>query len=930
MTEAHPEQGYEKEVLGRTLEEIDQAFQKQQTSYFEGGANKYTNRMLNQGLRLDTLEKLSDHGHEPYFARLDFTGERGEQKVYFGYAHLGQLAAGQILDWRCDLYSLFVGPSAAEQQYRVQQTGRLHAAKLLLKRRLEIKDQQLRGISDAVDYRQSIQGAAVATPPTDDFLIRQLYSRGDPRLQDIVATIQAEQDAIIRTPLGRSLLLHGVAGSGKTSVAYHRLAYLMFTDHTYNLQPEQILVIGPNRTFLGYVRDLLPSLGVNGIAQRTFSDWLWERVRKNNRTLPDSVKFTDPVAQALADPERTPAERDRLWRSARLRGSLRFKQLIERHLTHLSSHPPLPVKPLKLSFLDQDKGMSSGEPRRPRSRAAKNTLLEPAAQTEPVLLETTGPESPFAYELTPETLQQLWMATDHSATLAARRSLLIRAATQHLAHAFAKVSPAPDNRTKQETAQLKTLQATVSRYITQAWPVPDLLELFEQMFRSEHLEAAASELFSPGEQRMLQATRPMRQLTRQGDLKDQPSEIDMSDLAGLFVMNNLLYGNQGASYRHLVVDEAQDFSPFQMALILEACPSRSVTIVGDTAQSIFAYRGIEHWDELSELLPADAVSQHLILQNYRSTREIVHLGNAVQRSLNGPDALQSTAFQREGPSPVLTVLPDLAQHQTKLISDLRHLLDAGHASIAVITADQAGAQAMGELLSGNDLPSQVLTEDSELTPKDLHGLVVLPVSLAKGLEFAAVVIADASEKTYPSSSRYAGNLLYVALSRALHELRVYAVERFSGWLDLAHDTAVVDHSQLKRAPVNWATTTLLAHVRQIRRERRAWPDIQREIAPRVTALLRGGQIEELLDVYAVLGQISEHSTNDLLTRLAAVNAERFMIRVLMAGVPEMLREQFEIALDNLDREQPEQARLYRAQLDAVLEEDCFPEQFGDD
>lgn len=278
----HPEHAHEAEMLAKTVQAIGSALERHRGAPFESGGNNFTNRVLNTGLREDILAQLEEFGHEPYFARLDFVDARGSQKVYFGHAHL-PFAHGTVLDWRCDLYSLYLGGNGRQQEYRVQASGKTHKVELLLKRRLEIRDEALHDVSDTVDYRALPLKATAAHPQagqpsrlpsfirppdvqTDEFLIRKLKARGDSKLQDIVATIQADQDAIIRAPLGAALLLHGVAGSGKTSIAYHRLAFLMFTDHGYRLKPQQILVIGPNRMFLAYVSDLLPSLGVGALS----------------------------------------------------------------------------------------------------------------------------------------------------------------------------------------------------------------------------------------------------------------------------------------------------------------------------------------------------------------------------------------------------------------------------------------------------------------------------------------------------------------------------------------------------------------------------------------------------------------------------------------------------------------------------------------
>lgn len=888
MTDTHPEYQAEAETLQRTLLAIEAALSRQTTTYFEGGGNNYTNRMLNQSLREDILVQLQEHGHDPYFARLDFEDARGDQCVYFGHAHLGRIGShpGQILDWRCDLYSLFLGGNAPQQRYRVKATGREHQVHLRLKRRLEIDDRHLRRVADTVDHRAATRAGrspqttalrpaspvADVSTAQDEFLIRRLTTRGDPRLQDIVATIQADQDAIIRAPLDSALLLHGVAGSGKTSIAYHRLAYLMFTDHGYDLKPEQLLVVGPNRTFLSYVRDLLPSLGVTGISQVTFSEWVWERLGKVAGVGP--ATFTDTVATALDDRQGRPEHRARLWSSARLRGSLRFRELIERHVARLTERAPLPTQELTLTLR---KG-----------------------------------EDEERFTLTPADVLTMWNALPAGLPLATRREQLIEQAMKAVTAAYTQLLDAPQ--TPDDAASLRGARRATREHLQANWKRLSLPDVFEEMFLPGHLPEIARGLFTPEEQRLLRSTRPVLP----GGKAARQRPVDISDLAGLAVLSEYLYGTQGRSYRHLVVDEAQDFSPLQLHVLTRACPTGSMTVVGDTAQSIHAYRGIEDWQEFDDLLPASKAVRHLITQNYRSTQELVAFSNALLRTLRGDRALESRVIQRTGPRPAMTAAASASQHDALLSDAVRACVAAGHPSVAVITPDSAGVAAVTRVLDRAGLAHTVVTEGAELGPDDLRGIVVVPAALCKGLEFAAVIVPEASDERYPSGNAYAGSLLYVAVSRALHALHLLTTNRFSGWLEEAQASADTDFSRLPRPPLNWTGVTLTQQIRATRASGTPFADIADDVERRIHALVRGGQGTEVLEAYDTFGQLGTLTFNDVLIQSSAQDPDAFVHRALVAGLPEALRDAVEAQLTSLEQATHPHAPAFRQQYGRLL------------
>lgn len=148
----------------------------------------------------------------------------------------------------------------------------------------------LEKISDEFDRRKNVsqEDKQVEFISNEQYLLEQLYTRGDPRLQDIVKSIQEKQDKIIRARHDQVVIINGVAGSGKTSVAIHRLAYLLYPGNENKINASRTIIFCPNPIFLHYIEDLLPSLGEKDVKQTTFAAWAIEKMRRQDLQVVDS------------------------------------------------------------------------------------------------------------------------------------------------------------------------------------------------------------------------------------------------------------------------------------------------------------------------------------------------------------------------------------------------------------------------------------------------------------------------------------------------------------------------------------------------------------------------------------------------------------------------------------------------------------------
>ncbi len=250
---------------------------------------------------------------EPYFGRLDFQEEDKEakQEFYIGKFGIDDEESGDLLvtDWRAPVSSLFYAFSGSEDDvYYLSPDGAVEG-EIHLKRNIVIREQQLQRVVDSyVKGDDALSGG-------DEFLLYRLGEHKDHRLRDIVATIQGEQNEIIRYPKNEPVIIQGVAGSGKTTVALHRLAYLLY-EYREQMRAERMIIFAPNAMFLDYISQVLPELGVGHIQQTTFTDWALS-------ILGDELKLVDPSIRLKQRFELADTADDD---TVRRKGSLLFRQ----------------------------------------------------------------------------------------------------------------------------------------------------------------------------------------------------------------------------------------------------------------------------------------------------------------------------------------------------------------------------------------------------------------------------------------------------------------------------------------------------------------------------------------------------------------------------------------------------------------------------
>ena len=249
-------------------------------------------------------------------------------------------------------------------------------------------------------------------------------------------------------------------------------------------------------------------------------------------------------------------------------------------------------------------------------------------------------------------------------------------------------------------------------------------------------------------------------------------QLSYEDQIALLYLQGALGGTQKtARIRYVIVDEAQDYTPLQYECIRLYFAQASVTMLGDLDQSITPYLSLGGYENLSALFPADQTLLLRFTKSYRSTAEIIAFAGQILGRLDEVDSVG-----RHGTVPSVVCLPDEAAAHRAIAEDVRALSVQGYASIGILTETKAEAKALHHALK-DAVPVHAIFGGEEEFPR---GAVVLPAYLAKGLEFDAVILANAGGGHYADESERL--LLYTACTRVLHELKVYCVGEPSPFL----------------------------------------------------------------------------------------------------------------------------------------------------
>lgn len=698
-------------------------------------SQSYVAILINAKL-LDELEHNYDNllksREKPYFARIDFKQEGYSKidKFYIGKMSLSkpEWDIPMIVDWRSPLASVYYDGRLGQVSYNTNSDT--VKGEMYLKRQYTIEDGELKNIMD------------IDITATDTFLQASLEANADNRLKDIVSTIQAEQNAIIRADIDKPLIVQGVAGSGKTTIALHRIAYLIYT-YEETFDPENFMIIAPNRLFLNYISEVLPELGVDQVKQTTFIDLTLEMIGKKYKLINPNEKLIG-IINASQD-ENKDKQQEVIKKVVAFKGSLVFKNIINRYIKDiilafvpeedfcLEGYPLIKVDEIKRVFVKEYYYL----PLYKRIDEIKKNLRNRLKMNKTQILE----EVENYYD------DKIAYLREHAPETEERRLKMITLM---------------DKRDATLEKIKKSARTIVNKYI-EKFPKRELFEYYTELITDEQ----QLEKYSNGKV----SVALIHDICKHSTQLLHNKKIELEDLAPLAYMKHKIFGfDKKMNIKYVVIDEAQDFNHFEFFTVKEIFNTQLFTLLGDLSQGIHGYRGIKNWDFVREKIFDKDRSRYLVLeQSYRTTVEIMDMANEVIKRCPVEGLVLAKPVVRHGQKPDVRVFNEKQDIIGALEEQVKKLREEGFKSIAIIGKTLKECSNIYKQLHQKKKMKVALLDDKQMIYH--HDVVVVPSYLAKGLEFDAVLIVSI-EDGY-TEEELDLKLLYVAMTRALHRMCVF-------------------------------------------------------------------------------------------------------------------------------------------------------------
>lgn len=638
---------------------------------------------------------------KPYFGRIDYkeAGENEACTLYLGKNGIRRnISENLIIDWRAPVSSIYYDSDIGKSSY-LTPSGERMDIELELKRTYEITDSKL------IDFYDS----EVIT--NDEFLTKYLSKNKEVVLGEIIATIQKEQNEIIRDSPWHSVIVQGVAGSGKTTVAMHRISYILY-NYKDKFSPDEFYIIGSNKMLLNYITGVLPNLDVYNVNQRTMEEFLCALldkdfdIEKNKYSLGEDFHKLQSLNQSEA-----------ISVLKRYKGSLNYIKALEEYM-----------KQFELAAVKQE----------------AVTYNEQVIMTrEDILYFLTFFQELSLQEKVDMLNKRLTAKITNINEENLKRKEEIRAEVKKYKNYFG-IQNKKYNLAEVYLGFLKNLADNRSGYIKKGLSVPDIgvLELIRSGFEKK--------------------------------------ELDVYDLGMLNYIKSRLKKSRDFDYvSHIVIDEAQDFGVLLFYLFRKLFKSCTYTIMGDVSQNIYYDTGMNDWEALrQEVFLQDKDRFYVLAKSYRNTVEISDFASKV---------LRKCSFKTYDIEPIIRHGKEVtclrAQSECRMFSDTVNIilstLKSGYDTIAVICRTVEEAVRVKNILK-NSISIEQPDEDIEKMTFQ-SGVMVLPIHMTKGLEFDTVIIWNPDEDSYSLNDGNA-KLLYVAITRALHELYIVYRENISALL----------------------------------------------------------------------------------------------------------------------------------------------------
>ena len=681
--------------------------------------------------RIKNLQKVKPN---PYFARVDFV-ENGTEKrdaFYLGKTFVTDHETLEqiVIDWRAPVADLYYEGRLGAAEYDCPE-GKIKG-EIKLKRQYFYKpDGELQELMD------------IDITTNDEMLQPFLAANSDTRLKNIVATIQSEQNKIIRANMWKPLVVQGVAGSGKTTIALHRIAYLIY-NYDKRFFPEEFLIIAPNKFFLNYISNVLPDLGVDRVGQMTYEEIAFDVIGRTFDIEDPNIKLSFIINNEKTEKEKRLAEI--IERTSKIKSSVRFKNMIDEYIYEIEKNF-IPEQDFILNdhtFMDKNKLRYlftveySNLPLCRRVEEVSKHLYNAVSMQSGSLLREY--EEYCNYQIAKAKFKF----------------------TDDVARQKIEICRIYDERDEKIRSITKDAKKKVQQFFKNN-KVMEPLQYYKD-FLNNYLEIIAKNRLSEEE---------IKYIKDEFHKQQKNNKIEMEDIAPLMYLKYKIHGIKTKfELKHIVVDEAQDFSEFQFYVFKQIVKSNSLTILGDLAQGIYYYRGTQNWRKTMSIVFGEETDlEYLTLKKtYRTTEEIMNVANKViSHLIEKLNCSLGEPVMKSG-SPVTIKKFDTENDMVhQILSRLTEFEQKEFKNIALICKTVEDCEKLYKKLGREDIHI-ISDKDNEYA----GGINIVPSYLSKGLEFDAVIITNADIYNY-TRSEVDTKLLYVCITRAMNTLDIYHV-----------------------------------------------------------------------------------------------------------------------------------------------------------
>lgn len=607
----------------------------------------YTNENIKK------LMKLKKSLENPYFGRVDFESDGFSEPIYIGINGIAKDLNFYVFDWRTPIASLFYNYGTGPASYETPM-GTI-SGNISLKRQYKISDEK---IERCFNSDLNID---------DEYLQEILANASSEKMTNIVNTIQREQNEIIRNVSDKYLIVQGIAGSGKTSVALHRIAYLLYKEK--NLSSNNVLIFSPNDVFSQYISNVLPELGEDNVLQTTFSDFASAYIR--------DFKEIESFTQFIERYYKSDSISEEEYKTTKYKVSNDFKSLIdnyiERYRENMSFIKPIIINGKSIKIADLN-------------RLLKITFGKfPLSERIDRISEYICDQNNISYKKYGKTIRE----------------------------------------------KIKTI---VNFDL-------DVKKMYEDIISSDQFKECAG-------------------LKENAEFK-LGKQLKYDDLLPLmyiyFEMNG--YPNNN-SIRHIIIDEAQDYSLLQFYMLKKIFYTASFTVLGDIHQTINPYYIYDNLNDVNSIF--ENKGRYIELnKTYRSSQEIIEFTNQIL----GLDNVCSV--RKDNAIPVTMRSVPKEQVVNQIMQDIEFMRENGIKRIAIITKNNAETLELYDKLKDQLDDINIIQQNAKA---GIGNMVILPSYISKGLEFDGVIAYTDENHEYQEKDKY---LFYVVCTRAQHNLTVY-------------------------------------------------------------------------------------------------------------------------------------------------------------